>query len=334
MRTQKIFVLAILTIAFALGAAVMPAMAAETGESGGTFSPGNTAPDVTVAELFDGVTGTGITQMDPTVEVAFQIDVTDINTIEDLNTIVVVVKRTAYTEGDAAAEQATYTWTSSGTTGTWALAGSTTWAVDAATSGTNQPSDWEANSGTWWLVFTPGKIAKEDAAWTITATATDKAAADDALADSCSMDWYGELNGVETSVGFGTGLSLGATHALSTGDPADDDVDLTAISNGAYKLRSKTSATWTSGTTSDTVAVVQAAPSAHEIMLIDHLDTQGSATAVTTADYGDIVGYGSETSPTAEGGDAKAVHVWLTLPSSGLLVEQYSGTYYLQIANN
>lgn len=331
MVRRLIFAVAVIIMVVLIGATVLPAMAATQGQSTGSFCLDNSQPTVTAVTLYnDTETGT-TTSMDPQIEYAVKIEITDINTLNDLRSISVVIQKEGYSGSDCVTDQATYNWVSTGGSGSWDMIGpsGSTWAINVT--GCKEPGDFTATSGTWWLHFTPGKVAREGN-WDITATPADQMG--DGTADtqsSLSMNWYGELTGVDNSFDFGT-VALGTSNNPIS-NPGDHKIDVTAISNGAYELKSKTSASWTG--TNDVASVeTSGSPGAGEIYLTDNKNNAaGTANAVPTADYDTIANYGTETYPTADTGDVKPVYVWLTLASEGLMAETYSGTYYLLIAD-
>jgi len=145
------------------------------------------------------------------------------------------------------------------------------------------------------------------------------------------MNWYGELAGATSSFGFGS-VALGTSNNQIS-IPSDHKLAVMAISNGAYELKSKTSASWAS--TNDFASVdTTGSPGAGEIyMAANKNNNAAGATAVLTANYCTIANYGGAIYPTADTGDAKAIYVWLSLASEGLMQEAHSGTYYLQITD-
>ena len=327
----QIVALALVTLIIAFGATVLPAAADSQGQSTGTFTLDNSVPTVTAVTLYNETELGTTTSMDPQIEYAVKIEVTDTNTLDDIEKISVVIRKYGYSGSDCATDKATYNWTASGGSGSWGMIGpGGTWNISVSDS--KEPGDFGATTGTWWLHFRPGKVATE-ATWNITATPTDNAGDGTAYTQtSLSMNWYGELAGVDSSFSFGS-VALGTSNNAIQNSSGDGDVDVTAISNGAYELKSKTSASWTSA---NDVASVETtgSPGAGEIYMADNKnDAVGTANAVSTANYATIANYGSETYPTADTGDAKAIYVWLSLASEGLRSETYSGTYYLQIAD-
>jgi len=326
---SQIFAGIVVTMIVAFGATVLPAVADSHGQSTGTFTLDNSQPTVTAVTLYNETELGTTTSMDPQIEYAVKIEVTDTNTLDDLEKISVVIEKEGYSGSDCVSDKATFNWTSSGGSGSWSMIGpGGTWNISVSDS--KEPGDFGATSGTWWLHFRPGKVAREGN-WNITATPTDNAGDGTAYTHSgLSMNWYGELAGVDSSFSFGS-VALGTSNnAISSGD---GDVDITAISNGAYELKSKTSASWTSA--NDVASVdTTGSPGVGEIYLADNKNNAvGTANAVPTAGYATIANYGSETYPTTDTGDAKAIYVWLSLASEGLRSETYSGTYYLQIAD-
>ena len=334
MRThKKIAVLAIITIAFALGAAVMPAMA-DSGVSEGTFTMTNTAPVVgTINLCLENGDDAGST-MTPQVVYNVSMEITDLNQLDDLVTIDVVIQDTAYAWGSDTnvSRKVAYQWTPEG----WAESsrpsetpGGNTWGV-LDTAKCTVPSDLSATSDTWWLCFTPGKVAKE-ATWNITVTATDVALDHRNVLGSLSMQWYGEIEPkavADQSFGFGD-LGLGTNNDSVTNAP----VDFNTTTNGNYKLTSGTE-NWAFGEYTVTLDTDGGALAAGTFALRNlGADTVASADYVPTS-AGTITELSDETSNYLEVGNTVPVYLWLSTASAGIMPGEYAGTYTLTIANN
>lgn len=334
MRIQiKIVALAILTIAFALGAAVMPAMAAGD-TSGGSFEMENSQPTITSVDLYAYThDGSPLSAMDPTVEYGVKIVAGDANTLDDLRLITVVINESGYTAGsDNVQKQATYTWTCAngiGTgAGTWALVGpgSTTWAL--MTANCTEPAMVEASAatGTWYLNFKPAKTA-EEASWGINVTVRDQQVDSDKGTEyPLTMNFYSEITTFTDSFDFST-VALGST--------TKEELSSNVIANGGYLLQSKTEVQW--GGNTYYVDIVGSSPEAYEVQLVNNAtDTSEASSAVSAhaTTYGSIYGYTSGLDITVEAGVSKPVFLWLTLPSTGIHKDTYTGTYYYQILND
>lgn len=325
MRTQ-IVVLTVITIAVAFGAAVMPAMAAE-GESTGSFSLGNAQPTVAV-ELYNLEHETPVSAMDPTTEYAVKIVAGDTNTMNNLRLITVVITKSGHTGANDVQEQATYTWTSTsgGAVGTWALVGptDTTWTLETGNCVEPGGGCMHDTTGTWYLNFKPAKTA-EEGSWGINVTATDQhEECDTASQTGLAMNFYSEIVSIASEFDFGNVKFCSTT---------DTSISSSVIANGGYLLQSKTNTTWTGD--SHSANVVSGTPGREgEICLQNNAsDTSGTSNAVGST-YATINGYAGEYYPTSDTGDSKPIYLWLTVSSGGLGSGTYSATYYYQITND
>ena len=326
-RTQ-IAALAVVMI-IAIGTAVLPAMAGTEGSSTGSFNLGNAAPSVTVA-LYESNESTSASQMTPPTEYAVKIDVSDSNTLNDIDEIKVVIKKDGYSGSDDVHNQSTYNWTPSGG---WQFEGptGTNWTLETNSS---EPDDLNATAGTWWLHFKPSKVATE-ANWDIEVTANDNSSATDTNStQNIPMLLYIEISAVDASYSF-EGVDLNTT-ANPIKDPTDGNIQVTAIANGAYKLESKTNTTWTGQNTSDVATVNSSSGTLDdgEIRLIDNAaNSYSDGTNVSTSAYQTIAGYNNNSGPTDESGALHDIYQWLDVAAEGLLPDTYQGTYYVQIAD-
>ena len=322
----QIAALAVVMI-IAIGTTVLPAMA-DTTSSEGSFNLGNAAPDVTAVALYESNESTSASQMTPPTEYAVKIDVSDSNTLNDIDQITVVIKKDGYSGSDDVHNQATYKWTPSGG---WELVGPTSTGWSLQTSKT--PGDLTVTSDTWWLHFKPSKVATE-ANWDIEVTADDGTTTDTDSVQDTPMLLYVEISAVDASYSFGN-VNLGTTENNIT-EPSDGNIQVTAIANGAYKLESKTNTTWTGQNTSDEATVDPGTGTLDdgEIRLIDNAaNSYSDGTSVLTSAYQTIAGYSSLSGPTGESGASHDIYQWLDVASEGLLPDTYQGTYYVQIAD-
>ena len=325
-RTQIAALAVVMTIA--IGTTALPAMAGTEGSSTGSFNLGNAAPSVTVA-LYESNESTSASEMTPPTEYAVKIDVSDSNTLNDIDEIKVVIKKDGYSGSDDVHNQATYNWTPSGG---WQFEGPTGTGWSLETSKT--PGDLTVTSDTWWLHFKPSKVATE-ANWSINVTVNDNSSATamDSVQD-IPMLLYVEISAVDASYSFGN-VNLGTTENNIT-EPSDGNIQVTAIANGAYKLESKTNTTWTGQNTSDVATVDPGTGTLDdgEIRLIDNAaNSYSGGTNVLTSAYQTIAGYSSLSGPTDESGASHDIYQWLDVASKGLLPDTYQGTYYVQIAD-
>jgi len=282
---------------------------------------------VTVA-LYESNENTSASQMTPPTEYAVKIDVSDSNTLNDIDEIKVVIKKDGYSGSDDVHNQSTYKWTHSG----WQFVGptGTNWSLETSSA----PSDLTKTADTWWLHFKPSKVATE-ANWSINVTVNDNSSATATKSvKDIPMLLYVEISAVDASYSFGN-VNLGTTKNNIT-NPTDGNIQVTAIANGAYKLESKTNTTWTGQNTSDVATVDPGTGTLDdgEIRLIDNAaNSYSGGTNVSISAYQTIAGYGSLTGPTSETGASHNIYQWLDVAAKGLLPDTYQGTYYVQIAD-
>jgi len=322
-------------IAVMAGVLIVPAMAALEGASTGVFSLKNTAPELTGdgVVLYESDESTGAIQMMPQTEYAVKISVADANTLNDIDTIVIVVQEAVYSGPDKDTDQATYQWSS---TGAWSMTGpsGSTWSINGAECDVPTLT---GTSGDWCLHFTPGKVARESVSnWKITATVTDKGSLSDNDPEltGLKMLWYGEIEAVDESFGFGI-VDLGESDQPIT-DPTDKKTDVSAIANGNYKLESK-SANWVGqGAGAETATLTwDGTLDSGEFQLENNAADSGTGNFVSdhyTHNTVPITGYADVAAPTAETGNNNPVYVWLSLATTGFIPQEYTGTFYLQIA--
>ncbi len=329
MRT-KIFALLVVMMV-AIGTTVLPAMADET-SSEGSFNLGNAAPSVTSITLHNADhSDPTISAMNPQNEYAVKIDISDANTLNDINEIQVIIKTntTSTDESDTVTDKATYKWTTTAG-GTWSIVGpsGSTWNVNTGTS--SQPTDFGATSGTWWLNFVPGKVAKESTTWDIYVKVTDKGSlSGDSIVWGKTMNWYGEISAEDSSYSFGD-IGLGDTDkSIST--PSDHNIDVKTISNGNYKLLSK-SGNWVKGSDEAVLDWDGTLEAGHFALKVDGNGDVGTFNYVSTTSE-TITNYDNVNAPTAETGDTKEIYQWVCVATEGLLPGTYSGNYNVQIAD-
>ena len=326
----QIAALAVVMI-IAIGTAVLPAMADTEGSSTGSFNLGNAAPSVISITLN---TGNGVA-MTPQVESWIQMDISDANTLNDINEVQVIIKTntTATSDPDSVTDKATFRWTpAGGDKGTWSLVGPTgsTWSIDNTASMGPPKANRGATVGTWHLLFLPGKVARESNAWDIYVEVTDKGGlTGDNISWGRTMNWYGEISAVDTSYSFGD-IGLGETNKnIST--PSDHNIDVKTISNGNYKLSSK-SGNWSKGSDWAVLDWDGTLDAGHFALKVDGSGDVSTSNYVSTSSE-PITDYNNVNAPTAEDGDIKEIYQWISVADSGLLPGTYSGTYYVQIAD-
>lgn len=320
--------------ALLLSFALVPTVALANGEetTTGSFTVQNAAPDVTAVELYSNAGCTTVAYtMDPQITYYLKVGVTDHSTLADITEIEAkIYYDSAGTDPDESFFDigephtlAILTWTD---TPSWDIDAGTVTSWDLVTGSCVAPSDMSASSGDWIFAFKPGKVARESitpADWDIHARATD----DDAETDGMycldkGMNWYGEIKAITPTVGFGS-VTMGCIDVISTGA-----VSVTYISNGAYDARVKSAASW--GGSSTVILNVGGSPGPGEFsMKADDDPTLAGAVQVTTTyttfDSGTITG--------ESGNTETANYLWLSLGSSGIPDETYSGTIYYSIVN-
>ncbi|PXF53949.1 MAG: hypothetical protein C4B56_00670 [Candidatus Methanophagaceae archaeon] len=326
----QIATLAVVVI-IAIGTAVLPAMADTEGSSTGSFNLGNAAPSVTSITLHNADhSDPTISDMTPQTEYAVKIEISDANTLNDISEILVIIKTngTGTGDSDSVTDKATYKWIPEGG-GTWSKVGPTgTWDIDASQS--SEPDDLGATAGTWWLNFVPGKVARESTSWDIYVNVTDKGSlTGDKIVWGKTMNWYGEISAEDTSYSFGD-IGLGDTNKpIST--PSDGNINVKTISNGNYKLSSK-SGNWSKGSDWAVLDWDGTLDAGHFALKVDGSGDVSTSNYVSTSSE-PITDYSNVNAPTAETGDTKEIYQWISVATSGLLPGTYSGTYYVQIAN-
>jgi len=334
-----------IAVALALVMALMPtvALAAED-TAGGTFTLGNAAPESVTVALWDTAgTPAAATAMDPQVEFNVKVTVTDDNYLDDLSTITVTIYWDAdgtYSTGTRPGagnvnNAAILTWTNLATD-TWeidAVSGAGSWSIVSGNCAV--PGDLTTlTTGTFEFHFIPGAVATETTGaeeWHIYAVAEDKdAATSDGYQEDRTMNWYGELAISEATIAFGS-VTLGVV------DEPSPNFVLTNIANGDYKLNLKASATWIGDATAFeiTLDTTDENPGDAELALeADDDGTEADAQLVTDA-YLLYTGHATDTGPTVEAGATVDTNtLWLSLGSTGIVADDYSGTIYYQILND
>lgn len=203
-----------------------------------TFLPGNLAPTIgaVVASANAAPAQGGSTA------ITVAVPVTDLNSLDDLNTVVVCAYHS--TAGDATcatpnpAHTVKMTYTVAGNVSTSAFSissgGSTSWAL----SGSTALSSGSATLGTATFGFKVGEVAREGT-WRYKVTVADQSGAgesQDLGLSNTAVAWYGEF----TSAGikeFGT---------ITQGSFADMTKAHTVQANGGSKINYSTTATWAS----------------------------------------------------------------------------------------
>ena len=292
----------------------------------------NQPPSTTVA-LYQSNESTPAASMDPQVEYAVKVSVTDNDTLDDINEIRVILFYDAAGNDPSAPGTpdtqtcAILTWTKGGSP-EWDIApseASSNWRIEETYC--KKPSDMAQTSGDWWFHFKPGKVATHSPGsgdWDIYAKATDTAelTAENYLRD-VEMNWYGEITVNTPSVNWGT-VNLGSDFSANP----QTGISVTYICNGSYNQQVKSDGSWSGGGASITLNAAGSPGEGEFSLKADDTATLGSAVLVSTS-YVTIVS-GSQTD---EAGNTESFNtLWLKLGPSGIPVVTYSGTIYYQIA--
>jgi len=348
MKTQIFaFALVIVVATAVFGATFAPAMADTEGQSEGSFDLGNDNPVVINVALYESDESTSATSMSPeTGEYALKIEVSDANSLNDIDQISVWIKQDSYSGSNDVRYLSTMTWTSSG----WSYDGpgndaDVSWDLVTGDGKSRSADDLTGTSGTWWLHFTPGKYAVEGTSnWRIDVTVDDGTTTDTGNVAGISMQSYIEITADQTSYSFGS-VSLSDTEKpiTETDESAADHIAVSTRANGNYRLDSFTDGSWTGQTTSGTATVNPGATLGNgEIRLTNNAEgisgsyaagskvstTAGTITGYTTVDGPASLGGGQATSEPA---DTKDIYQWLDVASAGLLPDEFQGTYTVQI---
>ncbi len=215
------------------------------------------------------------------------------------------------------------TWTRDGSP-EWDIAPtSTTWELNAV--GCSNGID-SLTTDNWVFSFKVGKVATQSPGsddWDIYAKATDSIGqtGDNYLRD-VEMNWYGEITVETSTVSWGI-VGPGCSNETS---PV---MNITYICNGNYAEQIKTSQNWTSASGNVTLNTT-GNPGAGEFSLkADDDDTVTDAVQVLSASY---TTFDTGTQTTEAGNAENNNHLWLSLGSSGITYDTYSGTLYFSIA--
>ena len=271
MRLAKLkFILAGLVLVLAIFLKPAVALADDAGEAEGEFEVGNAAPTVESVELWTtwGTPAT-TTDMTPQVEYNIKVDVTDVNTLDNLSTITVSI----FYDGDGSYSPGEETGAADNQTRailTWTNGGS--WSIDPVADGTSWvlgscvPPDLSASSGIFQFHFKPGKVATETTGsdkWHIYAEADDNTATANATDEGNNMNWYGEIVVNTGNVTWGL-LAPGTVFGPSSNQT---DIEVKYIANGAYDEEVAASANWTGNSDNATLDATGSCENSNEFSL-------------------------------------------------------------------
>ena len=288
-------------------------------------------PSVSVVALYESTRSTSVTSMDPQVEYAVKVTVSDGDTLADLSTVKVTIFHDSDGDDDPGdvpgsgdTQTAAVLACTVGDTPVWSIdpSASTTWVL--VESNCVQPG-LSSTSGDFWFHFKPGKVAAEATDWDAHGVADDGVFSPATHYDGSDydMNWYGEITINTSSVDWGT-VSLGSDF----GDNVQSSISVTYISNGSYNQQVKSDSPWTGGASS--VALNGAGnPGTGEFSLkANDLNELGTAVLVSTS-YATI----DSGSQTNESGNVEAANtLWMKMGASGIPDVTYSGSIYYQIA--
>lgn len=301
----------------------------------GKFRMRNVPPEPPTFTLYERDRRNVTTNMIPQVEFALRIDAQDLNSLDEIQEIIVYIY---YGGSDTDAEpstddpktQATYKWVKG--VG-WELVGpkNSTWGINKSAS--VGPINTTSTSGTWWLHFIPGKVATEtdkDTTWIIKVVVIDKWNTSNSTKQAnYTMAWYGEIQALDESFDFGN-VSLGEEND-EIDIPADHNIDVKTISNGYHCILAKTDERWTCGNNSVILHTINDKPGDGEIML-KHSGYPFVRLSNTVKPYYEIILGLEYLEQTDEEGSIHEIYLWLSV-GKGIRAGTYSGYYYIMISN-
>ena len=305
----------------------------------GGFALNNGAPVVNSVALYEHDDATTASAMDPTVEYIVQVSVTDTNTLADLDSLYVTVYydedgtfNVGQVPGSGSAQDgAILKWDA---LDTWTIDdGSSTWTIETDSV---DPADLAAqNTFTFKFHFKPGEVAKEsvhdtdgDAEWMIYAVATDLSTATaNARQETREMNWYGKISVIVVGggpVAFGT-LSLADADQVCS-----NSVTATYTSNGPFDESVKADDVW-GGSSMHAHLDTDDSPTNGKISL--EADDDTSLTDAVVVLSSDFTAIDTSDTITTESGTAVNMKLWITIASSGIENESFTGTIFYQISN-
>jgi len=296
----------------------------------------NQPPTVEAVGLYDSTRSTPVSSIDPQIEYAIKVTITDNNQLSDLSTVKVTLFYDAdgtYDAGEVPTSgnsQASAILTCTvGATPNWIIDPTddgTTWTIES--SNCIQP-DLNGTSGDFWFHFKPGKVATETvnpAKWHIHAVADDGSATSTGYQDNRDINWYGEIVTNTANISWGK-IAAGADSSDSANVTG---ISVTHIANGMYAKQVAASSSWTSSSNTMTLNIA-GAPVANEFSLKANNSTDPSSANLVMASPTYITIANNKT-PTDECGDTVTTNtLWLKL-GSPFAGEVYSGTIYYRIA--
>lgn len=288
-------------------------------------------PTIGEVSIYTADHSTGVTAMDPQVEFAAKVSVTDLDPLADLST----VKVTIFFDDDGDDDPADVP--SSGDDQTAAILTCTvgsppTWSIDAGATSTwaivgahcVQPT-LTNTSGDFWFHFKPGKVSTQATDWDVYAIADDGGASPGSSYDDSAynMNWYGEITINTSGIDWGT-VELGSDFGANP----QTGISATFISNGDYNQEIKSDPIWSSGGASVSLNAAGSPGTGEFSLMADDTAVLGSAILVSNS-YANF-GSGGQT---AESGDLETANtIWLKMGPTGIPAVNYSGMLYYRIA--
>lgn len=337
---MKKLITTLVVLALLLG--LVPAVVyGATGEVSAAGKGGNTAPTVNAVALVDAGTDTVVTAMIPLTTYRVKVTAGDINTIDDIQSIVFHIYYSSDGSQWKADACAIYKWTKTGNV--WSMengGATTTWELAPLSCIT--PTNYTATTGDWYLAFKPGKLATGDAVanWHASATAYDPNKNGSGSGGSASMGAYAEIGFDAASVTLGdatVGIELGQTGYITV--PANTYLTAQVLANKTYAVGVKSDATWSDGGSNTiTLAGGTGVPSGSGQfnLIIDYQHATNPAAAPkspqgVTSTTATISGLGAlnRISPNAQQPEAAGntpLYMGLTFASTGIQKVTYSGT--------
>jgi hypothetical protein len=322
-----------LMLALTLVPVASPVMAAE-GTATGSFAVGNAPPNMQAVELYTYPNLTDVvTAITPQVEYYLKVRIHDGNGVDNIVNVTAKIyydsagsnpSESGFTTGNTQ-NVSILTWNSTG----WFIdAGSgTSWAIISG----NCTKPTTGNTGDWKFAFKPGKVATESTVgdWDLHGRGTDNASATDGMyCYNKTMNWYGEINLITTTIGFGT-VAAGSNFDAAGNNVTD--INATYIANGDYDEKVAASSPWT-GPPNATLNVTEGTLDVNEFALKAN-DSNVLATAVLVTispTYNTTANTGTQT---IESGDNVNTNTqWIKLAAT-FGEATYNGTLYYQIAN-
>ncbi|NJE30283.1 hypothetical protein E3E38_04350 [Thermococcus sp. 18S1] len=326
--------------------------------SGGQFSIGSVAPQITQVKFYQEDHTTETTTATPGNKYWIDITISDLNTMDDIKEITIWfyydtnnTKVGGLPAGDTSSSSYVilkYVRTPySDQAGTWKFydalgneLGTTfgTWQI------VNQsdPTVWEQSTGTFSVEIVVGKTAKEandgiaPGDWDFQVKVKDDANLESSAYTGYgyTINWYGEIY-VTPNFAFGTVSPQSNDNPVMS--PSTGYLDVYVVSNGNYDVQTKSDVNWT-GVSDNTlkVNVVTAPPGDGQILL--KINTNNDATTANAIATTYTVWLDNQNGPTSDGSAANGqgahhyAYIWLDV-GNNIAQDTYVGHVYFQVTN-